>query len=316
MSDDNFFDFDGDGDVDFDDFGAGIHDLFDGIDIDNDGVPDIDEIGNGAKGFLSGLLVGSATSNSNSGYIYSHGRKSKRKYQKELNKMQIERAQMQQEINALRQEARNEGNYYDTATASTGNFTSPVKKYVVTPDGLKIGKQSGIVGSLFNKVLNKKSKLEISSNEACTMHIEDIINVLYDAHFENVVAKRINDLSIEQRNLEGLVSEIKINGIENFAPGIYPVNSEIQIVYHELKLAYSPIASNQVKRRNKDEIASLFKQAGFVNVYLIPENDIIFGLIHHEDQVDNVSIAGSTEFSKDNAYKIDTQVSIAYHSRK
>lgn len=70
MSDDNFFDFDGDGDVDFDDIGAGFHDLFDGIDMDHDGVPDIDEIGDGAKGFLSGLFASSATTSHNSEWVH------------------------------------------------------------------------------------------------------------------------------------------------------------------------------------------------------------------------------------------------------
>jgi hypothetical protein len=309
MSDDDFFDFDGDGDVDVDDIGAGFHGLFGGIDIDHDGVPDIDEIGDGAKGFLSGLFADSVASNNDSGYIYSSSRKRKKHYQKELAEIQLERAKAQQEINAMRQEDRDATDYDDDST-------TPVAKYVVTQDGLKIGKQSGVIGALFNKVINKKSKLEISSNDACKMRVEDVMNLLYDAHFENVVAKRINDLRIEQREMEGFVTEIKINRIEHFAPGTYPVNSEIQIVYHELMLVYPPIASNHVKKRNKDEIANLFRQAGFVNVYLIPENDIIFGLIHHEDQVDNVSIAGDTEFKKDKSYKIDVQVSIAYHSRK
>ncbi|SCY31229.1 hypothetical protein SAMN02910370_02090 [Lachnospiraceae bacterium XPB1003] len=266
MSDENFFDFDGDGDVDFDDVEAGFHSLFDEIDMDHDGVPDINKIRRATKGFMrrssDNYVSRYVSNNHNSGYSRTH-----------------------------------------------------VAKYVVTQDGLRIGKQTSAIGTMFNKVINKKSKIGISSNDAYKMRVEDIMNLLYDAHFENVVAKRINDLRIDQREMEGLVTEIKINGKKSFASGVYPVNSEIQIVYHELMLAYPPIASNHVKKRNKDEIANLFRQAGFVNVYLIPEKDIIFGLINHEDQVDNVFIAGLAGFSKDTAYKIDTKVSITYHSR-
>ncbi len=188
MSDDKFLDFHGDGDVDFDAIRAGFHDLFDGIDMDHDGVPDIDEIGDGAKGFLSGLFASSATTSHNSEDIYYPSRKRKKHYQEELNEIQTERAQMQQEISALRQE-----------NSDADGSMPPIAKYIVTQDGMRIGKQSGVIGSFFNKLINKKSQIGFSSNDACKMHVEDILDLLYDTHFENVVARRVNDLSIERQ---------------------------------------------------------------------------------------------------------------------
>jgi hypothetical protein len=63
-------------------------------------------------------------------------------------------------------------------------------------------------------------------------------------------------------------------------------------------------------------LASLLKNAGFVNITTNPEYDLITGWINKEYSVESISINGDANFSENESFRPDAEIVILFHRFK
>ena len=83
-------------------------------------------------------------------------------------------------------------------------------------------------------------------------------------------------------------------------------------LYHTGK-AQAPYSSSYLCGKNYKDVEALFKTEGFTNIKFEEIDDLVFGWLHDEGDVEEVSIDGNTNFSTSTWYPVDTPVIIRYH---
>lgn len=79
----------------------------------------------------------------------------------------------------------------------------------------------------------------------------------------------------------------------------------------ELKL---PFSSRDLRYEDYRDVETKLKKVGFTNIESVPMGDLITGWLFDEGEVDEVSIDGDTEFSRNSWYDEDAIIQIRYHS--
>lgn len=74
------------------------------------------------------------------------------------------------------------------------------------------------------------------------------------------------------------------------------------------------IASYDLEKNNYEFAQEKLKQAGFTDIKLIADPDLVIGLLNSDGQVKTVSIGSSTSFSSGSLFKPDEPVIITYHT--
>lgn len=75
-----------------------------------------------------------------------------------------------------------------------------------------------------------------------------------------------------------------------------------------------PMSSKEAKGRNYEDIVTKFRSAGFDNIYAEPMGDLIIGLLNKSGEVEEVTVGGKSDFSKNKRFSPDTYVIVRYHS--
>ncbi len=76
----------------------------------------------------------------------------------------------------------------------------------------------------------------------------------------------------------------------------------------------APVESSEVSSSNYQDMVSQFKGAGFTNVSTREIDDLIFGWLTEDGQVEEVSIGGKTSFSTSDTFAADAPVVVSYHT--
>lgn len=155
--------------------------------------------------------------------------------------------------------------------------------------------------------------------------VEDLVGAEYktvvmkleNAGFSDVTVSEIPDLKIQSLNSKNLVTEVKIGWVTSFSKNSrIPSNFPVVVTYHTLEKVYVPMASKEAKRKNYKEVKKAFEKAGFVNIILEPEYDIITGWLTDDGEVESVVIGETKKFYADSKYQPDETVTITYHTFK
>lgn len=77
--------------------------------------------------------------------------------------------------------------------------------------------------------------------------------------------------------------------------------------------AKTPSGSSVMKGRNYEDVVNDFKEKGFTNIKLEQIDDLIFGWLTKEGEVEEVSVGGNVDYSPDQWVSADTEVIIKYH---
>ena len=75
-----------------------------------------------------------------------------------------------------------------------------------------------------------------------------------------------------------------------------------------------PISSNDLKDANYQDVVAKFENAGFTNVKTEVIDDLVFGWLTKDGEVEDVSVDGYTSFSTDSRYPADIEIIISYHT--
>lgn len=77
---------------------------------------------------------------------------------------------------------------------------------------------------------------------------------------------------------------------------------------------HSPMSSNDIKNKNFQEVVSQFEDAGFENIETETVQDLILGWLTKDGEVEQVSVDGSTSFSKDTLFDRNAKIIVTYHT--
>ena len=162
----------------------------------------------------------------------------------------------------------------------------------------------------------------ISSDELIGVNYETAKNKLINAGFTNVHEKVIDDLTIDDLQNEGIITQVSIRGKIDFESinfskdDKFPYDAYIKLVYHELAKIEVPMSSKELKKLDYKEVSQKFESAGFINVKCVAEKDLVTGWINKDGSVESISVDGKTSFEGYNMFRPDTEVIIKYHTFK
>ncbi len=145
----------------------------------------------------------------------------------------------------------------------------------------------------------------------------DAYEVLTGAGFSNIYLNEIFDLTYDQKENEGRILSVIIDGADSFASSDkFPYDAKVIISYHGLKPVVTPVTSKGAKGVNYIDIQTAFNDAGFVNIVLEPIPDIVLGWFVKDGEVDAVLVNGESKYSEGAQYRPDVEVVIKYHTLK
>lgn len=144
---------------------------------------------------------------------------------------------------------------------------------------------------------------------------EAVITILEGAGFTNIITNEISDLPLNKISEENKVVSIKIGLFKEFSDDLkIPSNFPVVITYHTLERFPLPLSSKEAKGVNYQDVMKIFMDAGFENIALEVEYDIITGWMTDDGEVKSVTVNGDNKFSVGNEYRADAEVIITYHT--
>ena len=157
--------------------------------------------------------------------------------------------------------------------------------------------------------------VEFSSTELLGESYEEVVSVFEKAGFSNISTNEIADLSLKDIAEENKVDTVKIGIFEKFtSTSKYPSNFPVVITYHTLEKCLVPMSSKEAKGANYQDVTEKFEDAGFENITLEVEYDIITGWITDDGEVKSVTVNDDGKFASGKEYRADADVVITYHT--
>lgn len=163
----------------------------------------------------------------------------------------------------------------------------------------------------------KMTVVGISSVEAMGESYEYVVEILKKSGFVDIRLKEEEDLEYSEVFKEGTVKQISIDDNSTFAANSKFANDvRIVITYHKLKKISPPLTSKKAKGENYEDVLEAFKNAGFVNVSLEVEYDLVTGWITGDGEVEQITIDGNKKYKSSSKFRPDVEVVILYHTFK
>lgn len=149
------------------------------------------------------------------------------------------------------------------------------------------------------------------------MRYTEVVQLLKESGFTNIQTKEISDLTLSREDEHDLVTEIKLLHTSDFSETTkYPSNLWITIAYHTIELYAPPISAKEAKSMDYTDVVKAFEDAGFINITVNIEYDIITGWLTDDGEVKSVTINGDKKFDYYDKYRLDAEVIITYHTFK
>ena len=95
-----------------------------------------------------------------------------------------------------------------------------------------------------------------------------------------------------------------------FSIAVAHVNADSK-VENEVK---TPISSKNLDEEYYDDLVTDFKKAGFTDVVVKKDEDLIFGFVHFDGEVEEIQIGKTTNFKKGASFSKNDKVTITYHT--
>ena len=95
-----------------------------------------------------------------------------------------------------------------------------------------------------------------------------------------------------------------------FSIAVAHVNADSK-VENEVK---TPISSKNLDEEYYDDLVTDLKKAGFTDVVVKKDEDLIFGFVHFDGEVEEIQIGKTTNFKKGASFSKNDKVTITYHT--
>lgn len=157
----------------------------------------------------------------------------------------------------------------------------------------------------------------ISSSDILGKDHTSIEKRLKELGFADVDSYEMCDLIYSERSRDGIIERISVAGEEIFDSSMkYDKDVHIIIEYHSLKIVNPPMTSNEAKKQNYNDVVKAFNDAGFGNIKLVQEKDLITGWLTKDGSVESVAINGDTKYQTSASFLVDIEITITYHTFK
>ena len=207
-----------------------------------------------------------------------------------------------------------------TLTNETSSKRDKVKSVVISGNSLyekgdKFDEDVSIVITYYDFPENTVF-LTFSVGKLKGQNYEDIVSDFEEAGFTNIELTPVTE-GVTSAGQDGQVISVSINNESDFAKGEgYANDSKVEISYYSVPegTIFIPFSHKDFTEKNYRDVLSQFQSAGFVNIELIPIEDLITGWLTKDGQVEDVTIGGSYTFKKGDPYAFDTKITISYHT--
>lgn len=157
--------------------------------------------------------------------------------------------------------------------------------------------------------------LGFDSSSLDGMRYTEVVQLLKESGFTNIQTKEISDLTLSREDEHDLVTEINLLHTSEFDETTkYPSNLWITVVYHTIELYAPPLSAKEAKGMNYSDIVEAFEDAGFINIIVNIEYDIITGWLTDDGEVESVTINGEKKFTEESEFRPDAEIVITYHT--
>lgn len=145
---------------------------------------------------------------------------------------------------------------------------------------------------------------------------DELKQKLLDSGYKFVSCTSVADLEYSESELVNHVAEVSIGEVSSFSQkDKFSRFSRIVIQYHILKIGELPVSAKDAKGQNYEDVVQLFKEAGFGNIELQVDYDIVFGFLAKENTIESITVNGDKKFSEGYTYSVDVPVVITYHAK-
>ena len=153
-------------------------------------------------------------------------------------------------------------------------------------------------------------------NQYSKVNYEDCKKELNEKGFIFVSTTAVSDLEYEALDYDYMVADLIVEDrLGGSKESGYSRFSSVEVVYHRPKYSALPVSSKEVDDYEYKDMINLFENAGFGNIEVIVDYDIIFGVFNKTDMVESVTVDGKKQFSKDSEYRIDVPIVVTYHDK-
>jgi len=163
-----------------------------------------------------------------------------------------------------------------------------------------------------NYIDEQMVSVKCSSEDFVGMNYIDAEDELKKFGFSCVKINVIADLNADEHERVGIVTEVSINGSSSFkASDEFDSLSNIVISYHDLKEFEIPYSIEELSNFDADTIKNKLSETGFKYVSvnevfdLDPDGAVVLN--------NEMTINGSSAFTKGNLYKCDSQIELTSH---
>ena len=165
-------------------------------------------------------------------------------------------------------------------------------------------------------LLEKTTEISLSKTEFIGLEYHDVYNQLEENGFTNINTEALDDLTSAEKDKDNIVEKVTIDGNETYKVGTtYMSDVIIKIYYHNIKTVYAPFAADEIPEDELYEsVKKQFEDAGFTNIKGEPIEDLIFGWLTKDGQIESVTINGNKNFDDFESFAFDTDVIIKYHT--
>ena len=157
----------------------------------------------------------------------------------------------------------------------------------------------------------------VSAESLQNTDYESVVKILEDAGFTNVHTSSLYDLDYASKDDDGLVATVLILDNKSFEPDDkYPYDSRIDVKYHSVARASAPVSAKEAKGEQYSEVVDKLKDAGFGDIAISVDYDLITGWINSAGEVESISINGDSSFDSGSMFAVDSKIEIVYHDFK
>lgn len=157
----------------------------------------------------------------------------------------------------------------------------------------------------------------VSAESLQNTDYESVVEILEDAGFTNVHTSSLYDLDYASKDDDGLVASVLISDTKSFEPNDkYPYDSHIDVQYHSVARASVPFSAKEAKGEQYSEIVDKLNNAGFGDIVISVDYDLITGWINGTGEVESISINGDSSFYTGSKFTVNSKIEIVYHDFK
>ena len=184
-----------------------------------------------------------------------------------------------------------------------------------TEDDLTFCRRVGFFQRIFS--CEPQVKLEIDVQKMIGEHLYLVISILKQNGFTNIKSIPIYDVGEESNHFIFEVGQIVIDERDSHASGVcFRESCEVIINYHAKLKIQVPFNARQCKKSNYLKVGDELQRMGFSEIYERPIRDLTTGWIKPDGSIERITIAGNSDFKKNDVFTYDEKIVIEYHTYK